>query len=177
MTSGIIKEVVQDGMMIRKCRDEDTEKIYHIINEAAKAYDGVIKADCYHQPYMPREELELEMKRVTFYGWETEEGLVGVMGIELVKDVTLIRHAYVLPEYQGQGIGSRLLAHLKTITNTPRLLVGTWAAACWAVTFYQGHNFRLLADKDELLAKYWDIPQRQIETSVVLGMRLDKNTP
>ncbi len=160
--------------MIRRCTDGDTDRIYVIINEAAKAYEGVIEDDCYHQPYMPREELEREMEQVTFYGWETEDELVGVMGIEPVEDVTLIRHAYVLPPYQGQGIGSQLLARLIAETTTPRLLVGTWAAAYWAVAFYHGHGFKLLADKDELLAKYWDIPRRQIETSVVLGIMLDK---
>jgi GNAT superfamily N-acetyltransferase len=161
--------------MIRECTAGDFERIYHIINEAAKAYDGVIEADCYHQPYMPGEELEREMQRVTFYGWEEADGLAGVMGIEPVQDVTLIRHAYVLPRYQGRGIGSRLLAHLVAITTTPRLLVGTWAAAYWAVAFYHKHGFKLLADKEQLLERYWDIPRRQIETSVVLGIRLDKS--
>jgi GNAT superfamily N-acetyltransferase len=159
--------------MIRECTAGDSERIYNIVNEAAKAYEGVIEADCYHQPYMPREELEREMLRVTFYGWENKDGLVGVMGLEPVQDVTLIRHAYVLPDYQGQGIGSRLLDHLKAITATPRLLVGTWAAAHWAVAFYHRHGFKLLPDKDELLARYWDISRRQIETSVVLGIRID----
>jgi GNAT superfamily N-acetyltransferase len=161
--------------MIRRCTAGDADRICLIINEAAKAYDGAIEADCYHQPYMPREELEREMKRVIFYGWEAEGGLVGVMGLEPVKDVTLIRHAYVLPPYQGQGIGSRLLAHLITVTTTPRLLVGTWAAAYWAVAFYHQHGFKLLPDKDKLLAKYWDIPRRQIETSVVLGITPDQS--
>jgi GNAT superfamily N-acetyltransferase len=159
--------------MIRECTAGDADRIYLIINEAAKAYDGVIEADCYHQPYMPREELEREMQRVTFHGWEAGGGLVGIMGLEPVQDVTLIRHAYVLPAFQGQGIGSKLLAHLETITATPRLLVGTWAAAYWAVAFYHGRGFKLMADKDELLAKYWDIPRRQIETSVVLGKRIE----
>jgi GNAT superfamily N-acetyltransferase len=161
--------------MIRRCRANDAPQMYFIINEAAKAYDGVIPADCYHQPYMPEEELEREMKRVTFYGWETNGELVGIMGIEPIKDVTLIRHAYVLPQWQKQGIGKKLLNHLKGLITTHRLLVGTWAAAHWAIAFYQKHNFSLLSDKDKLLADYWDIPRRQIETSVVMGMEINKN--
>ena len=161
--------------MIRKCQVNDATRIYFIINEAAKAYDGIIPADCYHQPYMPREELEEEMKRVTFYGWEVNGELVGIMGTEPIKDVTLIRHAYVLPQWQKQGIGNRLLSHLKSLITTPRLLVGTWAAAHWAITFYQKHGFKLLPDKDKLLADYWDIPSRQIETSVVMGIEINNN--
>jgi N-acetylglutamate synthase-like GNAT family acetyltransferase len=159
--------------MIRRCQLSDTESIYRIINEAAEAYDGIIPADCYHQPYMPREELEREMKRVTFYGWETDGELVGVMGMEPVKDVTLIRHAYVLPRWQKRGIGNTLLSHLKSQAKSSRLLVGTWAAARWAITFYQKHGFTLLPDKDKLLANYWDIPLRQIETSVVMGIEIN----
>ncbi len=156
--------------MIRKCQPGDSERIYFIINEAAKAYEGVIPADCYHQPYMPMDELEQEMKRMTFFGWEVNGELVGVTGLETIKDVTLIRHAYVLPRWQKQGIGSKLLNHLKTMVTTPRLLAGTWANAHWAIRFYQKHGFALLPNKDELLKTYWDIPQRQIETSVVLGI-------
>ena len=158
--------------MIRTCQAGDTEKIYAIINEAAKAYQGVIPADCYHQPYMPRDELEREMAEMTFFGWEVEGELTGVMGFQPIKDVTLIRHAYVLPRWQGQGIASRLLNHLKGLVTTPHLLVGTWADAHWAITFYQKHGFSLQPDKDELLRTYWNIPQRQIETSVVLGMEV-----
>jgi GNAT superfamily N-acetyltransferase len=159
--------------MIRRCRLKDTERMYYIINEAARAYDGAIPADCYHQPYMPMEELEREMKRVAFYGWVINKELVGVMGMEPIKDVTLIRHAYVLPEYQNKGIGRRLLDHLKSRTTTPRLLVGTWAAAHWAIDFYQKHGFRLMPDKDNLLREYWDVPKRQIETSVVMGIEIE----
>ncbi len=158
--------------MIRDCQPGDSERIYLIINEAAKAYEGVIPADRYHQPYMSRDELERERKRITFFGWEVNGELVGVMGFEPIKDVTLIRHAYVLPQWQQQRIGSKLLNHLKTLVTTSRLLVGTWAAAGWAITFYQKHGFKLLPDKDELLKTYWDIPRRQIETSVVLGMEV-----
>ncbi len=155
------------------CQPQDIGRIYFIVNEAAKAYDGAIPADRYHQPYMPVDELEREMKRMTFFGWEAKGELIGVMGFEPVKDVTLIRHAYVLPQWQGQGIGGKLLNHLKVLVTTPRLLVGTWAGAKWAISFYEKHGFKLLPDKDELLETYWDIPKRQIETSVVLGVEVD----
>jgi GNAT superfamily N-acetyltransferase len=158
--------------MIRRCQPQDISKIYLIINQAAQAYEDVIPDDCYHQPYMPMEELEQEMKRMTFFGWEVKGELVGIMGLEPIKDVALIRHAYVLPQWQRRGIGSKLLNHLEELVNTPRLLVGTWAAAGWAIEFYQKHGFKLLPDKDELLKTYWDIPQRQIETSVVLGIEV-----
>ena len=158
--------------MIRQCQPQDINRIYFISNEAAKAYDGTIPADCYHQPYMPLDELEQEMKRMTFFGGQINGELGGVMGFEPVKDVILIRHAYVLPEWQRQGIGSKLLNHLKGLVTTSRLLVGTWADARWAIEFYERRGFSLLPDKDELLKTYWDIPQRQVETSVVLGMEV-----
>ncbi len=161
--------------MIRKCQADNAQRIYFIINEAAKAYDGIIPADCYHQPYMPMDELEREMKRMSFFGWELNGELVGVMGIEPIKDVTLIRHTYVLPQWQKQGIGSKLLKNLMGLITTSRLLVGTWAAVHWAIDFYQRHGFSLLPDKDELLKTYWDIPQRQIETSVVMGINIKKD--
>ena len=160
--------------MLRRCRADDAHRMCFIINEAARAYDGAIPADRYHQPYMPLYKLEGEMKRVSFFGWEENGGLVGVMGFEPIKDVTLIRHAYVLPQWQGQGIGSKLLNHLKGLVTASRLLVGTWAGAHWAIAFYQKHGFSLLPDKDELLKTYWDIPQRQIETSVVMGISTKK---
>jgi len=162
--------------MVGKCQPGDTERIYFIINEAAKAYEGVIPADCYHQPYMPMDELKQEMKRMTFLGWQVNGELVGVMGFEPIKDVTLVRHAYVLPPWQKQGIGSKLLNHLKELANTSRLLVGMWTDAHWAIAFYNKHGFNLLPDKDELLKTYWDIPQRQIETSVVMGIDINKET-
>jgi len=158
--------------MIRQCQTDDAQRIYFIINEAARAYDGFIPPDCYHQPYMPMAELEQEMKRMIFFGWEVQGELVGVMGFQSVKDVTLIRHAYVLPRWQKQGIGSKLLNHLKDLLTTRRLLVGTWADARWAIAFYENHGFNLLSNKDELLETFWDISQRQIETSVVLGLSL-----
>ena len=162
--------------MIGKCQPGDAERIHFIINEAAKAYQGVIPADCYHQPYMPMDELKQEMKRMTFLGWQVNGELVGVIGFEPIKDVTLVRHAYVLPSWQKQGIGSNLLNHLKGLVNTSRLLVGMWADARWAIAFYNKHGFNLLPDKDELLKTYWDIPQRQIETSVVMGIDINKET-
>src|SRR4030042_925187 len=117
--------------MIRQCQPQDIERLYFIINEAAQAYEGAIPADCYPQPYMPMSELEEELKRVTFFGWEANGELVGVMGLEPIKDTTLIRHAYVLPQWQRQGISTKLLGYVKTLVSTPRLLVGTWAGARW----------------------------------------------
>jgi len=167
-----IVNICYNGLMIRQCQPDDIDRIYFIINEAAKAYEGVIPADCYHQPYMSIDELEREIKRMTFFGWEVNGELVGIIGFEPIKNVTLIRHAYVLPQWQKQGIGSKLLNHLKGLGTTSRLLVGTWADAHWAIDFYKRRGFNLLPDKDELLKAYWDIPQRQIETSVVLGMEV-----
>ena len=160
------------ALVIRTCGSEDAEEIHVIINEAARAYKGVIPPDRYHEPYMPMDELREEMQRMTFFGWEENRRLVGVMGFQPIEDVTLIRHAYVLPDYQRQGLGSKLLDHLKTLTTSPRLLVGTWSDASWAIEFYEKHGFRLQVNKDELLKAYWDIPERQIETSIVLGMTL-----
>ncbi len=159
--------------MLRTCQPGDAQRICLIINEAAKAYDGVIPADCYHQPYMPLDELEREMKEMTFFGWEANGELVGVMGFQPVKDVTLIRHAYVLPRWQRQGIASRLINHLKEMVSTPRLLVGMWADNYWATALYVKHGFKLMPNKDELLKTYWHITQRQIETSVVLGLEVE----
>jgi GNAT superfamily N-acetyltransferase len=158
--------------MIRELSPKDAFTIYEIINAAAHAYKGVIPNDCYHEPYMPKEELQEEMKGMTFFGWEEEGKLAGVMCFQPVKDVTLIRHAYVLLNYQRKGIGTRLLDHLKLMTKTKELLVGTWADAVWAIDFYQKHGFRVMPNKDKLLNMYWNIPQRQIETSVVLGITM-----
>lgn len=158
--------------MIKGLSTKDVASVYRIINVAAIAYKGFIPDDCYHQPYMSEEELQREMKNMTFFGWEEAAKLVGVMGFQPIKDVTLIRHAYVLPDYQGRGIGSRLLNYLKQMTKSSHLLVGTWAGAAWAINFYQKHGFKLMPDKDELLQKYWDIPLRQRETSVVLSIEI-----
>jgi GNAT superfamily N-acetyltransferase len=155
--------------MIRRCTDDDVAAMDEIINEAAIAYRGVIPADCWHEPYMKRSELVAEIAAgVEFWGCE-EGALVGVMGLQKVRDVTLIRHAYVRPSHQSRGVGGTLLTALKDRTTGP-LLIGTWAAAHWAIRFYQRHGFRLvdLEEKDRLLSAYWNIPSRQRETSVVL---------
>ncbi len=157
--------------MIRICQPSDKERIYFIINEAAKAYKGVIPADCYHEPYMSIDEFERELAEMTFFGWEGQGELVGVIGFQPIKEVTLIRHAYVLPHWQRQGIASRLIDNIKMLCKTPRLLVGTWSDAYWAIALYQKHGFWLMPDKDKLLKTYWKIPQRQIETSVVLELK------
>ncbi|MBN2022397.1 MAG: GNAT family N-acetyltransferase [Pirellulales bacterium] len=158
--------------MIHPCNDDDFDAILAIVNEAAGAYRDVIPADRWHEPYMPRDELRREIDAgVAFWGWEERDGqLVGVMGIQDVDDVTLIRHAYVRPGRQSQGVGGRLLAHLRTLADKP-LLVGTWADAVWAIGFYEKHGFRLVTpeQKDRLLRRYWSIPERQVETSVVLA--------
>lgn len=157
--------------MIRPCKSEEFEAIYAIINEAAAAYKGVIPEDRWHEPYMPRTELENEVDAgVRFWGYEEAGELVGVMGIQDVQDVTLIRHAYVQTDKQQRGIGSRLLNALRQQTDRP-LLIGTWAAARWAIRFYEKHGFRQVtpAEKVRLLKRYWSIPERQVETSVVLA--------
>jgi len=158
--------------MFRTLSSKDTGVIYEVINKAACAYQRVIPEDCYRDPYMPEEELRREMARMTFFGWDAGHRIVGVIGFQPVKDVTLIRHAYVLPNYQRRGIGTKLLDHVKQMTKTRYLLVGTWADAAWAIQFYQKQGFKLMPGKDELLRKYWDVPQRQIETSVVLGIEM-----
>ncbi len=157
--------------MIRPCDEHDLTAIHAIINDAAQAYRGVIPADRWHEPYMSESELRREIESgVAFWGYEEQGELVGVMGIQPVDDVTLIRHAYVRTARRRQGIGSRLLTHLLALGQGPTL-IGTWAAASWAIRFYQQHGFRLVtpAQKDRLLRRYWRIPERQIETSVVLA--------
>ena len=156
--------------MIRRCHDVDLEAIRSIINSAAEAYKGIIPQDRWKEPYMSEEELLEEVAAgITFWGYEYRDELVGVMGIQPVRDVTLIRHAYVRPDRQNKGIGGKLLTALCQQTTRP-LLVGTWADASWAILFYEKHGFRLVSseEKDLLLRKYWSIPKRQIETSVVL---------
>jgi len=158
------------NVMIRLCGEADIPVIDAIINEAARAYEGVIPADCWHEPYMPRAELLAEIAAgVQFRGWDKSGDLVGVMGIQKVHDATLIRHAYVLSSHQGRGIGGALLAALVR-ESSGQLLVGTWAAAQWAIRFYQRHGFRLVPaqEKDRLISRYWNISQRQQEVSVVL---------
>jgi len=156
--------------MIKQCQSQDIDSIYTVINDAAKAYEEIIPADCYHEPYMPIDKLSREMQEMSFFGWQNEKQLIGVMGFQQVKEVTLIRHAYIITSWQRQKIGSQLLDYLMGLKETPRLLVGTWADARWAIAFYEKYGFRLLPDKDKLLRTYWRIPDRQIEVSVVLGM-------
>lgn len=156
---------------IRQCDNNDFEMIYTIINNAAQAYKGVIPADCWKEPYMSKEELRHEMDEgIAFWGYEEHDELLGVMGIQHIQDVTLIRHAYVRMAKQNKGIGRKLLSFLQEQTTRP-ILIGTWANAIWAIHFYEKHGFRLVSpeEKDRLLRKYWSIPERQIETSVVLA--------
>lgn len=159
-------------MNIRLCNDADVAEILSIINEAAEAYRGIIPEDRWHEPYMPEAELRDEIAAgVEFLGCEDDEGtLVGVMGVQPVQDVSLIRHAYVRTAAQGTGVGGALIAAITEMTDRP-LLVGTWAAAEWAIKFYEKHRFTLVTpnQKEALLRKYWSIPDRQIETSVVLA--------
>jgi GNAT superfamily N-acetyltransferase len=158
---------------IRRCGEEDRETIFAIVNAAAEAYRGVIPADRWHEPYMPMDELDAEIASgVEFWGYEEAGELLGAMGIQPVRDVNLIRHAYVVPERQGRGIGGALLEHLLAAATRP-MLVGTWAAAEWAIRFYERHGFEYVGPgrTAELLREYWDIPERQIETSVVLAQR------
>jgi GNAT superfamily N-acetyltransferase len=155
---------------VRPCRDEDHTAILAIVNAAAEAYRGVIPPDRWHEPYMSLAELRRDIAaRVTFWGFEVNGELIGVMGVQPVLDADLIRHAYVLPAYQHRGIGAALIEHLRR-QSTRRMLVGTWAAANWAIDFYRRHGFELVSAerKTELLKTYWSIPDRQIETSVVL---------
>jgi len=157
--------------MIRCCGDRDFDLIWAIVNDGAQAYKGVIPADCWTDPYMPSDELRAEMRDgVTFWGWEENDALKGVMGIQLVEDVTLIRHAYVSTEHQKCGIGGRLLSKLRPMAHGP-VLIGTWADAGWAIRFYQKHGFRVVdrEQKTRLLSRYWKVSERQAEVSVVLA--------
>ena len=156
--------------MIRRCAETDVDAMDAIINEAARAYRGVIPDDCWHEPYMKRSELLAEIAAgVDFWGWEESGRLIGVMGIQKVRDATLVRHAYVEPGGQGRGIGAALLDALAARAVGP-LLVGTWADAGWAIRFYERHGFHRVSseEKDRLLRAYWTIPDRQREASVVL---------
>jgi len=157
--------------VIHQCSQDDFETIHTIINDGAEAYRGVIPEDRWHEPYMSRDELRHEIDSgVRFWGCRVDEELVGVMGIQDVQDVTLMRHAYVRTAKRRRGVGGRLLTELHRLTTRP-VLIGTWAAATWAVRFYEKHGFRLVTpeEKDRLLKKYWSLPERQVETSVVLG--------
>ncbi|MGB8989026.1 MAG: GNAT family N-acetyltransferase [Candidatus Sulfotelmatobacter sp.] len=157
--------------MIRRCDDRDFEVIWTIINDGAQAYKGIIPADRWTEPYMSREKLQHEIDDdVVFWGFEENGMLAGIMGIQEVRDVTLIRHAYVRTGNQKRGVGGHLLSHLRGLTSDP-VLIGTWADAAWAIRFYERHGFQMVEpqEKDRLLKKYWSIPERQIEASVVLA--------
>ena len=157
--------------MIRECLEDDFEAIYEIINDAAQAYRGIIPPDRWHDPYMPRKELLEEISSgIVFLGYEKEGELVGVMGTQDLQDVTLIRHAYVRTAHRNQGIGGELLGQIMDRATRP-VLIGTWAAAFWAIRFYERHGFTVVSpgEKERLLRKYWSLPDRQIVTSVVLA--------
>jgi GNAT superfamily N-acetyltransferase len=157
--------------MIRQCIKHEFEQIYAIINDGALAYKGVIPKDCWTEPYMSRDKLQQEMDAgVVFWGSEDNGKLCGVMGLQSVRDVTLVRHAYVLTANQRRGIGASLLTRLRELTKAP-ILIGTWADASWAIKFYEKNRFELVgpALKDRLLQQYWTVSQRQAEVSVVLA--------
>jgi N-acetylglutamate synthase-like GNAT family acetyltransferase len=157
--------------MISKCNPADVDEIQAIINDGASAYRGIIPQDRWHEPYMSKDELKNQISEgVEFWCFAEEGRILGVMGIQIKKDVTLIRHAYVRTSERKKGIGSRLLHHLISKAQTP-VLIGTWADATWAIGFYQKHGFKLVSEqeKNELLKKYWNIPDRQVQTSVVLA--------
>ncbi len=160
--------------MIRKLTSADFNSILQLVNEAAVAYKGIIPSDRWKEPYMPAQELREEIDSgVQFYGWIENNTLIGVMGIQPVDDVTLIRHAYVLTSRQRKGIGEKLLNHLLGLVKTAKVYVGTWEAAHWAIRFYEKHGFELVSteEKDKLLKKHWNIPERQVKTSVVLELK------
>ena len=159
--------------MIRPCDDRDLELIWEIVNDGARAYQGIIPEDRWTEPYMSMEHLRHEIDEgVVFWGYEEAGALAGVMGLQQLQDVTLIRHAYVRTGNQGRGIGSRLLSHLLELANGP-VLIGTWADAVWAIRFYERFGFQKVGihEKNRLLQQYWTVPERQIETSVVLAVR------
>lgn len=156
---------------IRPCREDELTTVLAIVNHAAEAYRGVIPPDRWHEPYMPLAELRRDIAAgVELWGLDSGGELLGVMGIQPVRDVDLIRHAYVRPGRQRQGVGAALIEHLRRRSER-RMLVGTWAAADWAIEFYRRHGFELVppAHAAALLERYWSIPARQVETSVVLA--------
>ena len=155
---------------IRRCSPDDAGAILAVINDGAAAYKGKIPADCWKEPYMPAEELEQELAAgVIFWGSEDGEALAAVMGLQDVGDVTLIRHAYTRTAHQHRGLGAALLRHLTGLTGRP-VLIGTWKAATWAIGFYERRGFQRVSDAEtrKLLARYWTVPERQVQESVVL---------
>jgi GNAT superfamily N-acetyltransferase len=165
---------VEKTKMICRVPPSEFSSVLDVVNDAAQAYKGVIPVDRWKEPYMTAEELKEEGESgVQFYGWKENNALVAVMGIQRVRKVTLIRHAYVFTSHQRRGIGEKLLRHLMSLAQTPEVLAGTWKAAWWAVRFYEKHGFKLVSpeEKDNLLHEYWNIPERQVETSVVLKLK------
>jgi N-acetylglutamate synthase-like GNAT family acetyltransferase len=157
--------------VIRRCDSHDVELIWEIINDGARAYRGVIPEDCWSEPYMSRKKLRHEIDEgVAFWGYEDAGTLAGVMGLQQLRDVTLIRHAYVRTARQKRGIGTRLLCHLRDMAKGP-VLIGTWADVVWVIRFYEKHGFQMVSEqeKDRLLRQYWTVPERQRETSVILA--------
>ena len=157
--------------MISEYKKNDTPKILHVINDASLRYKGIIPYNCWHEPYMSEQELIDEFSDgVHMFGFQHNNKLIGVIGIQKVKDVILIRHAYTLTSYQGKGTGSALLEYLLKTNKNSRLLVGTWKNAIWAIRFYKKFDFILHAKEQStlLLKKYWKISSKQIENSVVL---------
>jgi GNAT superfamily N-acetyltransferase len=155
---------------VRRCDAGDFDEVLEVINDGATAYRGKIPADRWNEPYMPAAELQEELAAgVVFWGCEEDGALSAVMGLQDVGDVTLIRHAYTRTTRQHQGLGSQLLGHLTALTDRP-VLIGTWKAATWAVAFYERHGFRRVTQDEtrRLLARYWTVPERQVEESVVL---------
>jgi GNAT superfamily N-acetyltransferase len=159
----LMEEIIEIG---------DEEQVFKVVNDGAMRYKGAIPDDRWHEPYMPIDEVRQEMKRMRFFGYMKEGELLGVIGKEPVKDTTLIRHLYVLTKAQGKGIGSKLLEFAQSMASTEYLLIGTWQAAIWAIAFYKKQGFELADNKDDLLRKYWNIPDRQIEASCVLRKKM-----
>lgn len=159
--------------MIRECTESDFTTMLETINDAAQAYKGVIPDDCWNEPYMSSKELRHEIENgVVFWGLEQDRQLLGIMGIQDKGNLTLIRHAYIRTQAQKHGIGTRLLQHMENTTENP-ILIGTWVAALWAISFYEKNGYTVVSEeeKNRLLGKYWSIPVRQIETSVVLASK------
>ena len=164
--------------MIREYKKSDSSKILYVINDAAIRYKDIIPDNCWHEPYMPEQELVNEFNAgVRMFGYNRNNKLIAVIGIQKIKDVILIRHAYTLTSYQGRGTGSTLLKYLLKKNQNSRLLVGTWKSAIWAIRFYEKFGFILHTKNQatQLLKKYWKIPSQQIENSVVLERQLRSN--
>ena len=166
-----MQRLTKNYTMIQKCTPSDLEEMFAVINDAAHAYKGVIPDDRWHEPYMPMDEMKAEIRDgVEFWCLVDQGRMLGVMGIQDKGCVTLIRHAYVRTLYRRGGIGTQLLRYLEGLTSKP-ILIGTWRAASWAILFYERNGYRVVSREEtrKLLKRYWNIPERQIETSVVLA--------